>query len=887
MDRKVYGRFPKRRVYIADLAALTAAWLIALIIRYDVWDDMFDRLYITLIISMCLIQTVIFVLVDLRRRSIYEQDPFENLISVLRDRTIVMVMTVIYLYVTKQGEISSRFVIFAIYLLSIVFQFIIRMMLRHSYLKRAGGADKGEVIEIKYPYPDREGLDEMIERERAKLHGAGAAKRDGAGTERACEILVHRSGATDEEYDAALRMACDTGARVYAGLQIPEYEVRSGIAGDVSGFTSVPVEIRQERFEVFGVRYAVCRTEEAVLHVLRHLKDLSGQYICFSNVHTLIMARESAEYRDVLNGSAITFPDGNPIAQLQLRAGLSGVERVAGPDYMDHVFRDTADGSVAHYFYGSKPETLEALGRSLREKYPDINICGMYSPPFRKLTPEEDEANVERINSSGADIVWVGLGAPKQERWMHDHAGRVKGVMMGVGAGFDFHAGTIRRAPVWIQKIGLEWLFRLFQDPGRLLKRYVVTNFKFFMYMIPERLRGRRGRGTDSVTGDACVAASGRPVKRVVMIGHKSIPSRQGGVEIVVDKLSTALAERGYEVEAYNRRLHRRGTDEYRAEYGHGDRKYYQGVRVRCIPAPVSSGYNAIVYAYLATIRALFGHYDVYHYHAEGPCAMLWLLKMFRKHIVVTIHGLDWQRAKWGHIASHAIMHGEKQAVKHADEIIVLSENVRDYFAQTYGRKTVFIPNGVDRHEHVPAEMIRDKYGLGERDYILFLARLVPEKGAHYLIEAYKQMDTDMKLVIAGGSGQADEYENTLRDMAAGDDRIIMTGFVEGRLLEELYSNAYVYVLPSDVEGMALSLLEAASYGNCCVVSDIPENTEVMTDHCVTFRHGDADSLRDTLKGLIDDPERVASLRESSADHICGRYSWDQMVDETERVYLK
>lgn len=876
MNRESYGRYPKRRVYIIDLAALVAAWFSALVIRYDTWNDMFDRLYIALIISMCLIQTVIFVVVDLRRRSIFEADPFENLISVIRDRTIVMVMTVIYLYATQQGEVSSRFVIFAIYMLSIVYEFMLRMIMRRSYLKKHPDGNGAGVLELRYPYPNADELGRMVVESSSQNVSQGGRRASVSG---AREILVHRSGASDDEFSDAINMACATGARVYAGLHIPEYEVRSGIAGDVSGYTSIPVEIRNDRYEVFGVRYAIARTEEAVLHVLRHLRDLSGKYICFSNVHTLVMAREDSTYRDVLNGSAITFPDGNPIAWLESRAGLTGVERVAGPDYMEHIFRDTADGSVGHYFYGSKPETLDALGKALKEKYPNINICGMYSPPFRELTPEEDSADVERINASGADIVWIGLGAPKQEKWMHDHAGRVRSVMMGVGAGFDFHAGTIRRAPVWIQKIGLEWLYRLFQDPGRLIKRYVVTNFKFFMYLIPERLSGRLGASSSD-------RAPGAEHKRIVMIGHKSIPSRQGGVEIVVDRLATELAARGYDVEAYNRRLYKRGTPEYASEYARGDRTTYRGVRIRTIPAPVSSGYNAIVYAYLATIRALFGHFDVYHYHAEGPCAMLWLPGLFRRHIVVTVHGLDWQRAKWGNLASRAIMHGEKQAVKYADEIIVLSENVREYFEQTYGRKTVYIPNGVDRHERIAPDIISDRYGLGERDYILFLARLVPEKGAHYLIEAYKQLDTDMKLVIAGGSGQADEYEDSLRKQAAGDERIVMTGFVEGQLLAELYSNAYIYVLPSDVEGMALSLLEAASYGNCCLVSDISENTEVMGEHCVTFAHGDVENLRDRLRELADDPDRVDAYRSRSADYICSKYSWDTMVDRTEQVYF-
>jgi exopolysaccharide biosynthesis WecB/TagA/CpsF family protein len=217
---------------------------------------------------------------------------------------------------------------------------------------------------------------------------------------------------------------------------------------------------------------------------MRHVKELAGKYICFSNVHTSVMAREDAAYRDVLNGAAFVFPDGNPIAVLQQKEGYVGAKRVAGPDFMERMFNDTADGRLSHFFYGSTQETLDALKAALFEKYPGLDVRGMYSPPFRELTPEEDQADIDMINASGADIVWIGLGAPKQEKWMKAHEGKINGVMMGVGAGFNFHAGNIKRAPVWIQKIGFEWLYRLFQDPKRLFKRYFVTNVKFFWYLM-------------------------------------------------------------------------------------------------------------------------------------------------------------------------------------------------------------------------------------------------------------------------------------------------------------------------------------------------------------------------------------------------------------------
>lgn len=199
--------------------------------------------------------------------------------------------------------------------------------------------------------------------------------------------------------------------------------------------------------------------------------------------------------------------------------------------------------------------------------------------------------------------------------------------------------------------------------------------------------------------------------------------------------------------------------------------------------------------------------------------------------VVVVKRGLDWDREKWrGSVASKFIRGGEKNAVKYADEIIVLSKNVQKYFLGTYGRETHFIPNGVNRPEVREAKLITDHFGLEKDSYILFLGRLVPEKGIRYLVEAFKNVKTDKKLVIAGGSSDTDSFMEELKELAKGDDRILFTGFVQGAMLDELYSNAYIYTLPSDLEGMPLSLLEAMSYGNCCLVSDIPECAEVVED---------------------------------------------------------
>lgn len=266
---------------------------------------------------------------------------------------------------------------------------------------------------------------------------------------------------------------------------------------------------------------------------------------------------------------------------------------------------------------------------------------------------------------------------------------------------------------------------------------------------------------------------------------------------------------------------------------------------------------------------------------------MLWLPKLFGKRCIATVHGLDHQRAKWGKFASAYIMLGEKCAVRFADEIIVLSEGVQKYFLDTYGRKTRFIPNGVNRPVIHEAEIIKNKFGLEKDTYILFLGRLVPEKGLRYLIQAFKQVKTDKKLVIAGGSSDTDEFAGELWEMAKDDDRIIFTGFVQGQELDELYSNAYVYTLPSDLEGMPLSLLEAMSYGNCCLVSDIDECASVVEDKALIFKKSDVNDLKEKLQLACDQPKIVEQMKAEAADFICGKYNWDDVVKETLSLYRK
>ena len=367
----------------------------------------------------------------------------------------------------------------------------------------------------------------------------------------------------------------------------------------------------------------------------------------------------------------------------------------------------------------------------------------------------------------------------------------------------------------------------------------------------------------------------------ISMFGQKCL-TREGGVEIVVKELCTRMARDGYAVTCYNRSGHHVSG----SEYDNKEKEEYEGVHQKNVPTIEKKGLAAVSSSFFAALCSAFGGYDIVHIHAEGPAFFAWIPKMFGKRVIVTIHGIDWQREKWkSGFGSKFIRQGEKNAVKYADEIIVLSKGVQDYFRNTYNRKTHFIPNGVNRPSIVDADYISSKYGLTKDSYILYLGRLVPEKGVHYLIRAYKQINTDKKLVIAGGASDTDEYAGKLRELAKGDNRIIFTGFVQGKILDELYSNAYMYSLPSDLEGMPLSLLEAMSYGNCCLVSDIPECIDVVEDKAIIFRKSNEEDLRDKLQKTCDDEEQVKALKKQASDFICNKYNWDEVVKLTEELY--
>lgn len=357
---------------------------------------------------------------------------------------------------------------------------------------------------------------------------------------------------------------------------------------------------------------------------------------------------------------------------------------------------------------------------------------------------------------------------------------------------------------------------------------------------------------------------------KIAMIGQKGVPATYGGIERHVEEIARRLVGLGHQVEVFCRLYYTPPETEF------------HGVRLLRRPSVHTKHLDTISHVAWSTLEAVLRRYDIVHFHALGPSVFSWIPRLAGSRTVVTVHGLDWQREKWGRFASWFLRQCEGPAARFPDRTIVVSKTLREYFNQHHHCDAVFIPNGTNLLPARPARKIL-QLGLTPGKYVLFVGRLVPEKGVHFLCEAFSRIDTDMKLALVGGMSFSEDYVKLLKGYES--ERIRLLDYVFGEGLEELWSNAYCVVQPSTMEGLSIALLEALSYGRCVLLSDIPENLEVAEDCAMPFRSRDAEDLRAKLELLIRDPALVKSFETKARGHIQQHYSWDKVSKNTEAVY--
>lgn len=357
----------------------------------------------------------------------------------------------------------------------------------------------------------------------------------------------------------------------------------------------------------------------------------------------------------------------------------------------------------------------------------------------------------------------------------------------------------------------------------------------------------------------------------VTFVGSRGIPATYGGVERYVEEVSTRLARRGYRVSVYCRPhyTNRRGN--------------YCGVELRRLPCIPTKHLEAISHTFLATWHVLFCEDEIVHYQAQGPALLIWLPRLFGRKTVVTVQGLDWQRSKWGRLARAVLKAGEWASAHLPDRTIVVSQDLEQHYREQYGITAMCIPNGVNDTTRKAAREIQ-RWGLEPGRYILSVGRLVPEKGYDMLLRAFGRVKTDKMLVVVGGSSYTDAYVAGLRNSVT-QNSVVFTGYVYGTVLDELFSNAYLFVSASEVEGLPIALLEAMSFGVCVLASDIPPHQEMLGGLGYTFRAQDEQGLAASLQTLLEQPNLVKEAGEKLRRRVLDTYNWERIVDATEILY--
>lgn len=361
---------------------------------------------------------------------------------------------------------------------------------------------------------------------------------------------------------------------------------------------------------------------------------------------------------------------------------------------------------------------------------------------------------------------------------------------------------------------------------------------------------------------------------RVAQIGSRGIPLHSGGVERVIEAVAPRLVASGTNVTVYCTIW-----SEYKdTNYKGVDLKYIAGIKTKYL--------DTFVRSFFSTVHAIFSGVDVIHMHSSGSAPLALLARLAGKRVVVTIHGLDWQRRKWNAIGRWFLRMGEWAAVRWPHRTLVVGSGLKTTLDARYGSDVTYIPNGAEQRVQRPLDKAAS-LGVERRKFVLYLARLVPEKQVHVLIKAWQASAAkgDMKLVIAGPSWHSADYVRELHAMADGDESIRFAGEVDEAVLEELYSNCYAYVLPSEVEGMSLSLLDALAFGACIIVSDIVPNTDVIGDAGLSFAVGDADSLGEVLDAVMLDPAKAEALRVAAKARMDAEYDWDRIAERWSAVY--
>jgi N-acetylglucosaminyldiphosphoundecaprenol N-acetyl-beta-D-mannosaminyltransferase len=616
------------------------------------------------------------------------------------------------------------------------------------------------------------------------------------------------------------------------------------------------------RIEVLGVPLACLNYESALAELGRMAGSDRPRAVSACNTHLVATAAERPAFAEVMRRFDVILPDGMPLIWALNARGAGLQDRVYGPYFMRHVLQHGGPG-LRHFFFGGTQECLDRLTVAARKLNPAIEIVGTLSPPFRAWKEEDEESFARAIGESGANVIWVALGGERQEEWIIRNQHRFRsGVFCAVGDAFQLLAGYRPFAPDWMQRSGLTWLYRLWQEPGRLAPRYLKYNSLFLLYAIKDRLsRPTPPRKDENI--------------RIAFIGCRGVPARYAGFERVVEELGARLAHRDYEVTVYNR-----------SHFYQERPRFHRGMRVLYLPTVESKNLETIVHTFLSLVHAIFQNYHIIYLCGVGNSPLAWIGLLGRKRILINVDGADFRRSKWTGFARWWLHQSEKLAVFVSHGLVADNRQIVQRYRAEYNYRTYYISYGAPTPPEPPETKSLARWGLKPRDYILYVSRLSPENDASLLLQAYAKLRTPPPLVIVGGAGYEKDYFQELQALAGPD--VIFTGPVYGDEYIELSQNSRFFVLPAAIQATRLVLLDQMAYGAAIIYLENSATAEVIGDAGMPFSQREPQqALAEKMEFLIGHPDECERLRRLSLERVRLHYNWRDVIYQYETLFAR
>jgi len=614
---------------------------------------------------------------------------------------------------------------------------------------------------------------------------------------------------------------------------------------------------------ILGTPVAVVDYDSAMAETLRLARENRPTSVAASNTHIISLARHKSDFGETMRKFDLVLPDGMPLRWSLNVRGAQLKDRVYGPYFMEKMIRATPR-PWRHFFFGGTEDTLSALTAHLRALQPEIEIAGTLSPPFRQWT-EADEAEFARvIADSRADFIWVALGGERQERWIIDNLRRhARGVFFAVGDAFVLLAGQRAFAPAWMQRLGITWAYRLWQEPRRLWRRYTQFNSLFVYYTLRDALLGTpdRHRATPRLPS-------------IAFLGSRGVPARYSGFEVVVEELGKRLAARGHDITVYNRLPH----------FG-APQPVWEGMRIIGLPTIPTKSLDTIVHTTLSMLDAMWRRYDIIYLCGVGNAILGRLARAAGMKVIINVDGADFSRRKWRGFARSWLKRSERWATESADCIIADNTTIVNRYEREYGVQPEHLSYGLTVRDEPVRGGELERWGLQPDGYFLYVARLTPENEAELLLRAHRAARDPLPLVLVGADPYEHAYRRRLEKLAGG--RVIFTGLRFGDAYVELSQNARAFIMPATIEATRLVLLDQLGMGKAIIYHDCAATREVLGDAGIPFGPEDpVASLAAQLDRAKEHPEECAAAAQRArrrAEH----FRWENVLDRYERIFRR